>query len=429
MDLVKAFLWVLGSILLLDVLLVAIFAACAAVVRRRAPRPALDAASGWPFESGSGRPQLLAAVPAAIDEDNHPGPSRRDLVRLVREDEPPAAPPHVPGAGRRRRTAGVALAAAVAVAGTAVASPEVRHFVATAIEVVSEGLTSSSVEPDQAADIGGGDTATAGNASRAPDAASETSAGGRPGARPTPGPAGEPRPPGVPHQGVLALATPANVTAMPAGSGEIAVAWADVEGETSYRVERALDPSGPWIISATPAQDETAAKDSGLFAGTTYFYRIVAIDADGQSDPSDVASATTAVDVPASPASLTLIVAGADRIDLRWDDVADESGYRIERSADGGSGWTTIGTTGRDVTTATDAGLEAGTTYWYRVFAANDAGESPPSDAKWATTDQPTTGDQDGEPDPVSAARVSMGNAAGTVQSDTRSHTRRRIAR
>ena len=422
----KALIWVLGSILLLDVLLVAIFAASAAVVRRRAPRPALDAVSGWPFESGSGRPQLLAVVPAASDEDDEPGPSRRDLVRLVREDEPPAAPPHVRRAGTRRRLAGVALAAALAVAGTAVASPEVRHFVATAIGVVSEGLTSTSVEPDQAADIGGRDTATAGDASRAPGAVSETSAGERPGAGPAPGPTGDPRPPGVPHQGVLAPPTPANVTAIPTGSGEIAVAWADVEGETSYRVERALDPGGPWTMSATPQQDVTAVKDSGLFAGTTYFYRIIAIDAESQSDPSDVASATTTVDVPASPAGMAANVAGADRIDLRWDDVADESGYRIERSSDGGSVWTTIGTTGRDVTTATDAGLEAGTTYWYRVFAANDAGESPPSDAAWATTDQPTTGDQGGGPDPGSAARVSMGGEAGT---DVQSATRRRIAR
>ena len=424
----KALLWILGCILLLDVLLVAIFAASAAVVRRRAPRPALDAA-GWPFGSGSGRPQLLAAVPAASDENDEPGPSRRDLVRLVRDDELPAAPPNVRRAGTRRRLAGVALAAALAVAGTAVASPEVRHFVATAIGVVSEGLTSTSVEPDQAADIGGADTATAGDASRAPNAASETSAGERPGAGPAPGPTGDPRPPGVPHQGVLAPPTPANVTAMPAGSGEIAVAWADVEGETSYRVERALDPGGPWNMSATPAQDVTAVTDSGLSAGTTYYYRIIAIDPESQSDPSDVASATTTVDVPASPTGMTAFVAGADRIDLHWDDVADESGYRIERSADGGSGWLTIGTTGRDVTTATDANLEAGTTYWYRVVAANDAGESPPSDAAWATTDQPTTGDQGGGPDPGSAARVSMGGAAGTdVQSDT-SDTRRRIAR
>jgi titin len=170
--------------------------------------------------------------------------------------------------------------------------------------------------------------------------------------------------------------------------------------------------------------------DSGLTAGTTYFYRIIAVDADGQSDPSDVASATTTVDAPASPTGMTANVAGADRIDLEWDDVADESGYLIERSADGGSGWTMIGTTGRDVTKATDASLEAGTTYWYRVVAANDAGDSPPSDAAWATTDQATTGDQGSGPDPASEARVSMGGAGGTsLQSDTNGLTRRRIAR
>jgi len=422
---VKAFLWVLGSILLLDVLLVAIFAACAAVVRRRAPHPALDAASGWPFETGRGRPQILAAVPAATDDDDEPGPSRRDLVRLVREDEPPAAPPPVRRAGRRRAV-GAALAATLVVAGTAVASPEVRQFVATAIGVVSDGLTSTSVGPDQAADISGGDTATTGDVSSGPAAASGTSAAERPRPGSTPGPAAGGRPPGVPHQGVPAPATPANVTAMPVGSGEIAVAWADVEGETSYRVERALDISGPWTMSGTPAQDVTAVTDSGLSAGTTYFYRIIAINGDVQSEPSDVASATTTVDVPSSPATMIVTAAGADRIDLQWDNVADESGYRLERSSDGDV-WTTVGTTGRDVTDASDTGLAAGTTYWYRVFASNVAGESPPSVAASATTDQPSaTGDQGGGPDPGSAARVSTSGAAGT---DPQTDTTRRSAR
>ena len=66
--------------------------------------------------------------------------------------------------------------------------------------------------------------------------------------------------------------------------------------------------------------------------------------------------------------------------------MSDETGYRIERSADGTSGWTTIATTGQDVTTYTDAGLSSGTTYFYRLFAVNVGGESPPSNESSATT-------------------------------------------
>lgn len=50
------------------------------------------------------------------------------------------------------------------------------------------------------------------------------------------------------------------------------------------------------------------------------------------------------------------------------------------------SDWTTIATTGQDVTVYTDAGLAAGTTYWFRVFVENDAGDSPASNVAAATT-------------------------------------------
>ena len=420
----KAFLWVLGSILILDVLLVAIFAACAAVVRRRTPRPVLSGAVEWPLEAGTERPQLLAAVPAAAAEDDEPVPPRRARVRLVRDTGPPAAPP--PARTGRHRVAGVALAAALAVASTAVASPEVRRFMATAIDVVSGGLGSSSVDASgQTAGIGGDDTATGGDASQTPDAAAESSTtAGRPGVGSTPGPAVDPRPTGVPHQGVAVPAAPTTVTAMPAGSGEIDVAWADVADETAYQVERAPDITGPWVTAAAPGRDVTTVRDAGLSAGTTYFYRVVAINGDVESIPSDVASATTGVDVPASP-TMRITVAGTDRIDLAWDDVAGETGYRIERSTDGGSGWTTIGTTGRDVTTATDASLEAGATYWYRVFASNPAGESPPSETAQGTTDQPPSGDPGDGVEAGSAGREAGDAFADTDVGSTEIRTRR----
>ena len=57
-----------------------------------------------------------------------------------------------------------------------------------------------------------------------------------------------------------------------------------------------------------------------------------------------------------------------------------------ELTADGVSDWATIATTGQDVTVYTDAGLSAATTYFFRVFAENDAGDSPASNVASATT-------------------------------------------
>jgi hypothetical protein len=96
---------------------------------------------------------------------------------------------------------------------------------------------------------------------------------------------------------------------------------------------------------------------------------------------------------------VTAIASSPTQIDLEWTDVANETGYRLERS-DGSSGWTTVATTGQDVTSSSDTGLTPGTTYSYRVFATNAAGDSPASDVVSATT--PTDPGQDGE-DPTSS--------------------------
>ncbi len=63
-----------------------------------------------------------------------------------------------------------------------------------------------------------------------------------------------------------------------------------------------------------------------------------------------------------------------------------ESGYKIERSADGATGWTQIGTTLADQTSYSDMGLAASTQYFYRVRATNAAGDSDYSNISSDTT-------------------------------------------
>jgi hypothetical protein len=48
-----------------------------------------------------------------------------------------------------------------------------------------------------------------------------------------------------------------------------------------------------------------------------------------------------------------------------WQDVAGESGYTVQRSGNGVSGWAQVGTVGADVVSFSDMGLTASTTYYY----------------------------------------------------------------
>jgi hypothetical protein len=117
-------------------------------------------------------------------------------------------------------------------------------------------------------------------------------------------------------------------------------------------------------------------------------------------------SATTTGVTPAAPVLLSA-TGSATSVDLEWSDVDGESGYRIERSPDGASGWAGIGTTGQGVTSYKDDGLASGTTYYYRVVAlTSDGGSSDPSTALVATTDAsgPSTSDANAaEPDGLNA--------------------------
>lgn len=85
----------------------------------------------------------------------------------------------------------------------------------------------------------------------------------------------------------------------------------------------------------------------------------------------------TVLPVPDAPSSLTVGNATTTTLDLSWTDNSDdETGFKVERSADGSTGWTQIGTNTAGDVTYTDTALTAETTYYYRVRAYNDNGDS-----------------------------------------------------
>jgi Fibronectin type III domain len=177
---------------------------------------------------------------------------------------------------------------------------------------------------------------------------------------------------------------PSMVAATATAVDTIRLQWTDVRSAGGYEVYRSTDGES-WVSVGSTEPTVTVYTDIGLTAGTTYYYQVLAVMDGGTAPLSDVVSATTATGL-ASVATLSATATSSTTIDLTWADVDGETGYRIERSTDGGSSWTTIATTGQDVTTYTDAGLLPATTYSFRVFATDAEGGSPPSEAVLATT-------------------------------------------
>jgi hypothetical protein len=91
---------------------------------------------------------------------------------------------------------------------------------------------------------------------------------------------------------------PANLTATP-GDQRIALTWTAAAGKISgYRVYRA-NPDGSWPATprATTPATQTSFTDTGLTNGTSYTYRVTALDSatpPHESAPSNTASATPA---------------------------------------------------------------------------------------------------------------------------------------
>jgi predicted phage tail protein len=80
--------------------------------------------------------------------------------------------------------------------------------------------------------------------------------------------------------------------------------------------------------------------------------------------------------VPDAPTGLAATAVSRSQINLSWkDNSSDEANFRIERSTNGKS-FSAIATVGANVTTFSNSGLKANTTYYYRVSAVNSSGAS-----------------------------------------------------
>jgi hypothetical protein len=88
-----------------------------------------------------------------------------------------------------------------------------------------------------------------------------------------------------------APAVPTGLNASALNASQISLSWNASSGATAYKIQRSPDGSTGWAQVGTSTA--TAFTDSGLIPSTTYFYRVIASNGPGNSDPSSVVSATT----------------------------------------------------------------------------------------------------------------------------------------
>ena len=161
-----------------------------------------------------------------------------------------------------------------------------------------------------------------------------------------------------------------SVTAGNSSTGKPQLTWKAVSGAVKYEVYRSTRQNSGYSLLGTTTS--TSYVNTGASTGTTYYYRVKAVNRDGMaSGYSNIVSGKAKAAAPAAP-SVTAGNSSTGKPRLTWKAVSGAVSYRIYRSESRGTGYSLLGTTSS--TSYVNTGAAAGKTYYYRVKAVNRDG-------------------------------------------------------
>ena len=167
--------------------------------------------------------------------------------------------------------------------------------------------------------------------------------------------------------------TTAPTLTLTVGNGQLSLSWTAVTGATGYRVYRgtATNAQAPASVASPTG---TTFNNTGLTNGTTYFYKVTAVNGGGESPRSNEVSGTPTAP-PTVPTGLTA-TAGNATITLNWAAVTGATSYRVYRGTAANAQAATPVATDLTAPSFVNSGLTNGTAYFFKVTAVNAGGES-----------------------------------------------------
>ena len=169
------------------------------------------------------------------------------------------------------------------------------------------------------------------------------------------------------------------------GSDQILLTWSRpaTDGGSpiiGYRIQTSPNRVTGWVILlASTGSAATSYLHTGLDPGTTRFYRVAAINAQGEGPYSNVREGTTNAAPPDPPQNLRARATGPRSITLTWEAPASDGGARITgyqvRARGPNDGSWIRRHTGSKATTFAHINLQPATYYRYQVRALNGVGD------------------------------------------------------
>ena len=188
---------------------------------------------------------------------------------------------------------------------------------------------------------------------------------------------------------------PQNFAATP-GNSRVDLSWSAPSSDGGSAIIRYNIYRGTSSTSLSLSAQTTllAFADTGLTNGVTYYYKVTAVNANGEGQPTSILSATpqASTTVPSAPQNL-VATPGNTQISLSWQAPLSNGGstitnYKIYRGTSSSSLSYVTSTTQLSYS---DAGLTNGITYYYQVSAVNSVGEGSKSNTASATPQSSVT--------------------------------------
>ena len=156
------------------------------------------------------------------------------------------------------------------------------------------------------------------------------------------------------------------VTGSKDSQGRPALKWDKVTDAAKYEVYRARSKDGTYSLMST--QSATGYTNTSYLAnGTTYYYKVRAMKANGTASAYSSVVTITYGTVP-TPAAPAMRSAKADSagITVSWDTAANAVTYNVYRTTDAGSSWTQVASSVKG-SSYKDTTVQKGVKYGYKV--------------------------------------------------------------